>query len=102
MGDRRSTTPIVVLKPGETWYHSWSHPSLVAAAPPMTDSTEPAPARLPIQPPATAMSFTVDRLQMNPDATIQDVRDLALLAGLSIHPMVFRCARIRLGLERAA
>lgn len=45
-----------------------------------------------------AMALALDRLRMNPEATYQDIKDAATLAGIQVPPIVFGRARSLLGL----
>ncbi|MCC6669915.1 MAG: hypothetical protein IT458_02555 [Planctomycetes bacterium] len=67
--------------------------------------SEPVPAAEPAsvsapqaKPTSPALAFAIERLGMNPEATLQEVRDAAALAGLSIHPLVYGRARSKVGL----
>lgn len=45
-----------------------------------------------------AMALALERLRMNPEATYQDIKDAAVLAGIQVPPIVFGRARSLLGL----
>ena len=45
-----------------------------------------------------AMALALERLRMNPDASYQDIKDAAALAGIQVPPIVFGRARSLLGL----
>lgn len=64
----------------------------------MTENTDPNPPSGPAKKHSPAMALAVERLRMNPDATYQEIKEAATMAGIEVPGIVFGRARSLLGL----